>query len=740
MLKDHLALIFPLDVWREARKVCRAKLATLHEKQVSSEASLNAAKGVLSRLESSEIQTRKQVDDYEMDRAQRLAALNQSFLDAVASRCDVLQDSVAFSESLAVTNSIDELSSVIEDLKKAVRFVDQTDGDELDQLRVSVAEQVARAKASVETDRELESRVEALIKKAEERQQQRLTVISDIRKYRAEIEKELKEMEDAESLDKRWKSCVSELNTCDQKLQELVDLNVQKTEGTLSDRFSHHLVSVDSARKRASHVRDEKVSLETSLRNIRIRLSQSEEFAIRAPNANHDPSPSSDSYEDSNLMTCEKCLRPFDGELFESARKNLMHEVRSMEMAIRETEKRVEQEDVALEKAMRMLTDHIDKEKNEIAATKKTVTGELSKLRSLRETRESLSREVEKSRLRLFRSEQERNVYIEELLSLDLGLLQYTNDVVKVQSFVSETIDKRKRENINHLRQAEKKYNDVLLKVKDRELRLLETTRNRRSLEIELDDMMRLYAKCSAIENERNGTISEGNPFEESLRILQTELQREAAIVKKREDEFQKLSDSINTLKAVDVAFGPRGVPSFVLEEGLMWLETLTGKYLRELSDGELVFQMRAFSDYKTTRTDENKEVISKRVFVRKKSSDEMRERTLRQLSGGQRRRCSLSFALAFADLAYERAGFQSSMIVLDEVLQSMDADGRYRVGKVLPQLMKGSECRDSIFVVAQDEAPEISGLATGGIDVVERRAERSCVVIDGKIGGEGLQ
>ena len=45
-----------------------------------------------------------------------------------------------------------------------------------------------------------------------------------------------------------------------------------------------------------------------------------------------------------------------------------------------------------------------------------------------------------------------------------------------------------------------------------------------------------------------------------------------------------------------------------------------------------------------------------------------MRERSIRQLSGGERRRIALALALGFADLTAGRGQLRCNLIVLDEV------------------------------------------------------------------------
>ena len=51
-------------------------------------------------------------------------------------------------------------------------------------------------------------------------------------------------------------------------------------------------------------------------------------------------------------------------------------------------------------------------------------------------------------------------------------------------------------------------------------------------------------------------------------------------------------------------------------------------------------------------------------------AKDETRERTVRQLSGGERRRVGLALALGFSELIAARSRLRTNLIVLDEVSQ----------------------------------------------------------------------
>lgn len=113
-------------------------------------------------------------------------------------------------------------------------------------------------------------------------------------------------------------------------------------------------------------------------------------------------------------------------------------------------------------------------------------------------------------------------------------------------------------------------------------------------------------------------------------------------------------------------------------------------------------------------------EEIYKLVRVQS-ADDELRERSLNQLSGGERRRVALALSLGYAELAASRGRLSSNLIVLDEILQQLDAAGCERVAQVL-----GSLPHESVLVVGQ--AHSFVTEAFDRTDVVVKRGGRSFV------------
>lgn len=731
-LKEHLALIFPLDIWKEARRMARDKISKTQDLIMTSEATLGAAKAMVSRLSQTETSTREQCTSFERVREEKVAALDSQINSLLSSksRCD--EDSIVYADSFAISS--DQLMTIIDDCKLQLRRLEASNDSTLDTARAAASAATIQATAALDSAVQLQARITALAQKSEDWESDRRNRLEDIKDYLKNGEKDLQDMETLAVLDEEWKAASTDMRECDERFQELVKINIAQRQEAPTTRFATQLSVVHNAFERTSALQAERVQLQTSLKDVKERLLQSQDVSLVSQYA---PGEDSAKASISTLTTCENCLRPFDGELYVQARSRLEQEAAAIEDAIRLSEINHEQEHRQYEQAVRTLSEHIEKERIRIR-DKKSAIGELfSRIRAKRNARNSLVRDIEEFKKRAEVLRRERNLYFDELSEL---VPLSTDSVVAPLRNVDDII-KKAHGNVTacqeSLASTQNHYEHVMDKVRKRDSDRAQLSLRRFSLQTHMDDLIDLQARCQNLENEKHAVLSERNPYMESLKRISDELEAESSKLQKRKQGFQSLKDSVNIIKSLDVAFGPRGVPSFVLEEGLLWLEKLTTTYLHKLSAGELMLQIRAFSDYKSSnRVDgDNKEVISKKVFVRKPGSPNViRERSLRQLSGGQRRRCSVAFALAFADLTHERAGFQSSLIVMDEILQSLDEDGRQRISQILPSLIDERHAtRDTILVVAQDEAPEIAELAHGGIDVVVRSLDESSVFLDGK-------
>ncbi|KAI0558256.1 Calcineurin-like phosphoesterase [Gracilaria domingensis] len=558
-LKDHLALVFPIEIWKEARRKSRARVSKLNEMQLTSNASLKAAEAVVARLEVAKVSLQKQLDDFEMERQRKITDINRALQSLIAgfSRWD--EDSISFSESFAIGNCSDDLLKVIKELRRALRELDEHMKDNFDIDCASSAAEMARLKANLKADEDLCVRAHTVVQKAEEWERSKLKRMSNLQNFIATTENELRKMEMSKELDSRLRRSISELNSCDERLQKLVGLNDLNMEGCEGSNFYNKLTRVDSARKNASNAHEETVRLRVSLQEIRNQLAQSEEFATVEFET---PGKELSTWTPlrAGIVTCDKCLRPFDGVQYEKARLRLMSEMQSIEERLNLSEEKKVREVVQYEKSVREFHDIIETEKSDISSRKKALLEDVRKLRAGKETRAALERDVTGYSDRLNLLKRERNFYLDQLLDLGLEEVDRKKNLEFIKRQVFAFLENKVAKSRQNFEQAEESYNRLKSAIDERERIRIQRSAEKQALQEQLDELHSLQAKCRDLETERRGYMDEGNPYEESLKLISAELTREREVVTKRMNEFQSLSDKIEVTKALDVAFGPRGV------------------------------------------------------------------------------------------------------------------------------------------------------------------------------------
>lgn len=201
-------------------------------------------------------------------------------------------------------------------------------------------------------------------------------------------------------------------------------------------------------------------------------------------------------------------------------------------------------------------------------------------------------------------------------------------------------------------------------------------------------------------------------------------------VIEKLRLEERKHSRFVKVLGELSDAFGQRGIQSFVLQNVVAMLESVSNFYLNQLSEGAMKLQLSLDSSDR----------ILKRAFVLV-SKGQFKERPLASLSGGQWRRCSLALSLGFADLATRFGKLRTSLCVMDEPLTHLDQTGRADVGRVFRSLIRRTFETEgegasgfqvsTLLIVLQDLAAEELEESFDCIDEVVKRDGSSSVVID---------
>ena len=212
------------------------------------------------------------------------------------------------------------------------------------------------------------------------------------------------------------------------------------------------------------------------------------------------------------------------------------------------------------------------------------------------------------------------------------------------------------------------------------------------------------------------------NPHDREVASLQSQADVEAAELEARREEAAVAEAALATVQRADSAFGTRGIQSYLFEGALGELSARVGEYMDALTGGALAMELRPAAvgephggstrrrrrgrtargaggadaededggDERAPPSVAAAEKIEKVIFAQSHDGERV-QRSLRQLSGGERRRAALALALAHADLASARSGVGCDLLVLDEVLQHLDGEGIARVGALLRSLPKGT-------------------------------------------------
>ena len=243
------------------------------------------------------------------------------------------------------------------------------------------------------------------------------------------------------------------------------------------------------------------------------------------------------------------------------------------------------------------------------------------------------------------------------------------------------------------------------------------------------------YRQAAALESAENSATAELERLKidaassrASYEELHHELTSMSETLRELNEERSDAEQSSRTLTKLADIFGPRGIQSFVLQNAVQSLSSLSQNYLDLLSDDTLRLELALESGDRISRT----------AYIRSPDGNWI-ERPLSSLSGGQWRRCSLALNMGFTDLVAQQKNIRSSLVVLDEPLTHLDATGRAQVGKILRSLLQKSRGEDgtksnlsTIVLILQDLAAEELEESFDSIDEVIKDNGSSQVVLDG--------
>ncbi|KAG0619717.1 hypothetical protein M758_4G159600 [Ceratodon purpureus] len=226
-------------------------------------------------------------------------------------------------------------------------------------------------------------------------------------------------------------------------------------------------------------------------------------------------------------------------------------------------------------------------------------------------------------------------------------------------------------------------------------------------LQADVHSRLSIEKSIKELEIKYHSAKEERNRYEAEYDVLSTLCLKAGTEYQKMKEQISSRREEAGWLKEIDTAFGLTGVQSYILEGALADVQERTARYLEMLSGGSLGLLLRPTKVTKSSKS--TVEAIDKVAVVRL-SNGILENRSLRQLSGGERRRMALALALGYSEFASQRGGIHCNLLVLDEVLQHLDGEGQARVVAMLKGLPQ-----TTVLVVSQAHS-----LLAGTFDLVD--------------------
>jgi hypothetical protein len=184
---------------------------------------------------------------------------------------------------------------------------------------------------------------------------------------------------------------------------------------------------------------------------------------------------------------------------------------------------------------------------------------------------------------------------------------------------------------------------------------------------------------------------AEVNPANARLKSAKDRLLLIAAATKDLNAAVSELAVRQGHVKFWVKGFSGQGLPSFLLDSAMPYLTERVNHWLELLTDGDISMK---FATQTAIGTGELRDKLDISWVI-----EGIENATP---SGGQRKRMQVATRAALTDLAVLREGARVPMLLLDEVLDGLDNEGRERMIKLLHAFR---DTRSSIFVITHETA-----------------------------------
>jgi exonuclease SbcC len=163
-----------------------------------------------------------------------------------------------------------------------------------------------------------------------------------------------------------------------------------------------------------------------------------------------------------------------------------------------------------------------------------------------------------------------------------------------------------------------------------------------------------------------------------SLNAQMDEVERAEADLDRYEDERVEFAAMLRVAEIAARAFGRDGIPALLIETAIPELEAGANELLELLTGGRLTVGLETLAAKKTGGMRETLEIVV---------GDDVSERPLEALSGGERQMVDLSLRIALSRLLVRRKGRRIETLIVDEGFTALDVAHRQRTIEAFAKL-----------------------------------------------------
>lgn len=181
------------------------------------------------------------------------------------------------------------------------------------------------------------------------------------------------------------------------------------------------------------------------------------------------------------------------------------------------------------------------------------------------------------------------------------------------------------------------------------------------------------------------------NPYKVQLEKAKARVEECNAEIEKLEKAMVKKSKELSYYEFWVKGFSNQGLPSYILDSVMPYITERTNRYLETLSDGDITMEFSTQRELKSAKGEMRDEIDIRW---------EIEGEEMYPPSGGQLKKMEVATDLALMDLVSANEGGSLDLMMMDEVLDGLDAEG---CSRVLLLLQKLRAVRGTIFVVSHE-------------------------------------